>query len=249
MPAPYPLLKLPPGDFSNMFDFPAINMAAAHNMFIQSVNAMYAHAAYVKDDQIEPFITFCLTAMSVIHHHHRVEETFYFSALEEKLGKGYLDESSEEHAQFVPQMEVAEKWLEDVRDGKEVYNGEKLMRLINTFADKMIEHLTHEVEKLDRTKIRECFTEKELKDIDSQFMKIAFQEVNMYTQLPISVVCGNPETPWFPPFPTPLKWAIRYWFVRRYRAAWEFGPLDIDGKPKGLPTPPELPPANDTGLS
>ncbi|KAJ7501884.1 hypothetical protein B0H11DRAFT_2224247 [Mycena galericulata] len=73
--------------------------------------------------------------------------------------------------------------------------------------------------------------------------------------LPLSVVCGNPATPWFvlflflflflkplelpehhppsfPPFPLPLKWATRWWFARRHSAAWEFGPLDLYGNPR-----------------
>ncbi|KAF9522453.1 hypothetical protein CPB83DRAFT_111627 [Crepidotus variabilis] len=238
MPAPYPLLEMPPGNFSNPFDFPAINMAAAHNMFIQGINAMAAHAFYVKDERIQPFVLFCLTVLEIVHHHHRLEETFYFDALEKNLGEGYLTESKEEHATFVPQIEATESWLKEIRDGKATYDGSALLTQINSWSDDMIHHLNHEVERLNRDNIKERFNENELKAIDNQFMKHALKDVNLYTSLPISVVCGNPVTPWFPPLPLPLKWATRYWFSRRHREAWEFGPVGWDGKPKALPSPP-----------
>ncbi|KAF9527422.1 hypothetical protein CPB83DRAFT_907629 [Crepidotus variabilis] len=251
---------MPPGDFSNQFDFPAINMAAAHNMFIQGVNAMATHAPYVTDKKVQPFMLFCLTVLGNIHHHHRIEETFYFEALEKKLGEGYLTESKDEHETFVPQIEATESWLEDVRDGKTKYLGSTLLAQINSWADDMVHHLNHEIEKLDRNKIKECFTEKELKAIDSEFMKVALKDANFYTSLPMVLICGNPATPWrvflsfsngnmnlsngcvylrFPPFPLPLIWAIRYWYSRRHREAWEFGPLDLNGKVKPLPSSPK----------
>ncbi|KAF9527421.1 hypothetical protein CPB83DRAFT_836591 [Crepidotus variabilis] len=238
MPAPYPLIEIPPGDFSNQFDYPAISMAAAHNIFIQGVNAMAAHALHVTDEKVQPFMLFCLSVLEVVHHHHRVEETYYFDALEKKLGEGYLTESKDEHGTFVPQIEATESWLEDVRDGKTIYDGSGFLAQINSWADDMIHHLNHEVERLDREKIKECFTVNELKAIESEFMKVALKDANFYTSLPILLVCGNPATPWFPPFPLPLRWAIRYWFSRRHREAWEFGLLDLDGIVKPLPSPP-----------
>lgn len=101
--------------------------------------------------------------------------------------------------------------------------------------------------------MRAAFTEKELKAVDAAFMKLVLQKIEFATTLPLSVVCGNPATPWyvgtfphqyksshtgptmqFPPFPLPLKWATRWWFARKYSAAWEFGPLDLYGNPRAL---------------
>ncbi|KAJ7182325.1 hypothetical protein C8R43DRAFT_940482 [Mycena crocata] len=36
----------------------------------------------------------------------------------------------------------------------------------------------------------------------------------------------------FPPFPAPLKWATRWWFARKHSEAWQFGPLDLYGRPR-----------------
>lgn len=71
---------MPPGDFKNMFDFQAMwgfssvenanmthwmeafsNMAAAHNMFVQGVNAIVHHGPTVTPDKVQPFMLFCVT--------------------------------------------------------------------------------------------------------------------------------------------------------------------------------------------
>ncbi|KAJ7772860.1 hypothetical protein DFH07DRAFT_801744 [Mycena maculata] len=232
MPAPYPLLDMPPGDFKNMFDYQSINMAAAHNAFIQGINSMVSHAPAVAGDKVEPFIVFSLAVVDSIHHHHDLEEAFYFPELEKKLGKGALAPSVEQHHTFVPQLVQLKEYLEDVKAGKETYDGPLLVEKIHSFSDLMIEHLNEEIPALESSRMRAVFTEKELKDMDSAFMKLALVKIDFNMTLPLSVVCGNPATPWFPPFPTPLKWATRWWFSRKHSAAWEFGPLDLAGNPR-----------------
>jgi len=227
--ARYPLIDMPPGDYSNMFDYQAINMAAAHNTFIQGLNAMIRHGPTVKEDKVEPFMWFCLALLDNVHHHHSLEETFYFPAMEEKLGKGVLSGNIKEHEEFVPQLEALDEWCKKVQKGEEVYDGNVFLGMVEAFSDTMVAHMTHELKTLDRDIIREKFTIAELKAIDSEFMKRAMASIDFYKTMPLSVVCANPSTPWFPPFPTPLKWATRWWFARRYSAAWDFGPLDFSG--------------------
>ncbi|KDR68365.1 hypothetical protein GALMADRAFT_257009 [Galerina marginata CBS 339.88] len=237
MPAPYPLLDMPPGEFTNIFDYQAINMAAAHNMFIQGINAMVAHAPYVTEEKVQPFMVFCLTLLEGVHHHHHLEETFYFPIMEKKLGAGTLSGNVEEHTHFVPKVEEMEQWLKDVQEGREKYDAQLFLEKVNSFSDTMIDHLNHELPTLESSKIRAVFTEKELKDIDKEFMKLALSNISFYTSLPLSSVCQNPATPWFPPIPLPLKWATKWWFSRKHSEAWEFGPVDFNCKPRQLPGP------------
>ncbi|KAJ7152057.1 hypothetical protein C8R46DRAFT_1197794 [Mycena filopes] len=231
MPAPYPLIDMPPGDFNNMFDYQAINMAAAHNSFIQGINAMVAHAPRITPEKVQPFMIFSLAVVDNIHHHHEMEETFLFPELEQKLGAGALSQNVAQHKEFVPQLLELKEYLEAVKAGA-AYDGRLLVQMIHSFGDTMVAHLNDEIPSLDSSRMRAVFTEKELKDIDSAFMKIVMQKIEFATTLPLSVVCGNPATPWFPPFPTPLKWATRWWFARTHSAAWEFGPLDLYGVPR-----------------
>ncbi|PPQ72502.1 hypothetical protein CVT26_003592 [Gymnopilus dilepis] len=211
-------------------------MAAAHNHFVQGINAIIAHAPHITEEKVQPFMTFCLSLFEVIHHHHHVEETFYFDALEKKLGKGAMGENVEEHAVFVPKLEETEQWLKDIQAGKEKYDAQLCIEKVTDFADPMIAHLEHEVPTLNRERIRECFTEKELKDLDSEFMKHALGGISFWTTVPITIACGDPATAaWFPPIPTPMKWAVRWFFSRRHKEAWEFGTMDFAGNPRQLP--------------
>jgi len=205
-------------------------MAAAHNTFIQGLNAFIRHGPTVKEDKVEPFMRFCLAVLETIHHHHSLEETYYFPIMEEKLGKGALSGNIKEHEEFVPKMEALDEWCKKVQKGEAVYDGKVFLGMVEAFADTMVAHMTNELRTLDRDIIQAKFTIDELKAIDTEFVKRALASVDFYTSLPLMIVCANPSTPWFPPIPTPLKWATRWWFSRRYSKAWEFGPLDLSGK-------------------
>ncbi|KAJ6563309.1 hypothetical protein DFH09DRAFT_1315492 [Mycena vulgaris] len=216
MPAPYPLIEMPPGDFTNMFDYQAMcvplpfppvhacsqltrtrpdtrNMAAAHNTFIQGINATVAHAPSVPPKWVQPFMVFSLAVVENIHHHHGLEETFLFPEMK-KLGVGALSHNVAQH-----------------REGPGGH-GALLVQMIGAFGDTMITHLNDEISSLESSRMRVT--------------------IEFATTLPLSVVCGNPATPWFPPFPLPLKWATRWWFARKQSAGWEFGPLDLYGNPR-----------------
>jgi hypothetical protein len=138
------------------------NMAAAHNTFIQGLNAMIRHGPNVKEDKVEPFMWFCLALvrrktslwyfpfhimllfqLENIHHHHSLEETFYFPAMEEKLGEGALSENIKEHEEFVPKLEALDEWCKKVQKGEVVYDGNVFLGMVDEFADTMVAHMTH----------------------------------------------------------------------------------------------------------
>ncbi|KAJ6589755.1 hypothetical protein B0H19DRAFT_1249273 [Mycena capillaripes] len=160
-------IDMPPGEFTNIFDYQAINMAAVHNCFIQGMNAMVSH---------------------------------------KKLGAGALSQNVAEHKEFVPQLLELKDNLEAVKSGGSLYDGARLVQMIEVFSETMMAHLSDEIHTLDSARMCEAFTEQQLKDIDAAFMKFALQKIEFSTTLPLSIVCGNPDTPWFPPFPLPLKW-------------------------------------------
>ena len=216
-------------------------MAAAHNTFIQGINAIIHHGPTVPADKVQPFMVFCLALVRAlpqcvsyfpcsffpissfqldnIHHHHSLEETFYFPAMEEKLGKGALDGNVEEHKLFMPGLEAFEEWCKKVQKGEVPYDAKVFLGLVEAFADIMVAHMnsvrsylhsletyysplhthTQEIPTLDRNIMQEKFTIAELKAIDGEFMKRALATVDFYKTLPLSVVCANPSTPWWVP--------------------------------------------------
>ena len=137
-------------------------MAAAHNMFITGLNAIVHHGPTVSGNKVKPFMVFCLTVvrrasyffilptpnfllrvfqLENIHHHHTLEEDFYFPAMEEKLGKGALSVNVEQHKEFVPGVGALEEWCKKVQNDEVEYDGKVLLGLIEAFGDTMIAHL------------------------------------------------------------------------------------------------------------
>ncbi|KAJ7623773.1 hypothetical protein FB45DRAFT_1061644 [Roridomyces roridus] len=178
MPAPYPLVEMPPGDYNDPFDSQAIIMAAGHNTFIQGINAMAYHAPKVSGKKIQPFLLFSLTVVDNIHHHHHLEEELYFPEMEKRLGEGALSGNVEQHHQFVPQLEELQKYLEDAKAGK---------ARINSFGDIMVNHLNQEIPTLESSRLREKFTEKDLKDIKNLADKKALATIDFSTTLPLAL--------------------------------------------------------------
>jgi Hemerythrin HHE cation binding domain len=136
-------------------------MAAAHNTFIQGLNAMVRHGPTVTEDKVEPFMWFCLALvrrrapllylllisspfqLENIHHHHSLEETYLFPAMEEKLGAGALSANIEEHEEFVPKLEALDEWCKKVQEGEVVYDGKVFSEMVDGFADSMVAHMTN----------------------------------------------------------------------------------------------------------
>jgi hemerythrin-like domain-containing protein len=87
--------------------------------------------------------SFCTFQLDNIHHHHTLEETFYFPAMEEKLGKGVLSGNIKEHEEFVPKLEALDEWCKKVQKGAVVYDGTVFLGMVDAFADTMVAHMTH----------------------------------------------------------------------------------------------------------
>ena len=90
-----------------------------------------------------PIPTCCAFQLENIHHHHSLEEEFYFPAMEEKLGKGVLSGNVKEHEEFVPKLEALDEWCKKVQKGEVVYDGDVFLGMVDSFADTMVAHMTH----------------------------------------------------------------------------------------------------------
>jgi hypothetical protein len=54
---------------------------------------------------------------------------------------GPLSSSVAQHKEFIPELLKLKEYLENVKAGKETYNGSLLVESINSFSDVMVEHL------------------------------------------------------------------------------------------------------------
>ncbi|KAF8798468.1 hypothetical protein BYT27DRAFT_7264634 [Phlegmacium glaucopus] len=206
MPAPYPLLDMPPGNFTNKFDF----WPSAHNTFVQGINAIAHHAPTVNEDKQYP-----------------PSSLYRRNLLFPRIGRKTRQRHSQrEHKGFLPGVEALEEWCKK----EEAYDANVLLGLVDAFGDAMIAHLASEISTLDHDAIQAKFTIAELDAIEAEFKTRALGLLDIYTTLPMSLVCASPNALWFPAFPTPLKWATRWWYPKKHSEAWEFGPMDFSGK-------------------
>ena len=48
----------------------------------------------------------------------------------------------EQHEQFLPKVEELEQYLKEVQEGKAKYDGKRIIDIVESFGDVMIQHLT-----------------------------------------------------------------------------------------------------------
>ncbi|KAF8798452.1 hypothetical protein BYT27DRAFT_7343426 [Phlegmacium glaucopus] len=159
-------VDMPPGNFTKKVDFLAIKMTAAHNTFIQGINAIVHHAPTVNEDNSWCSALQCSAISTII-------------TLSKKR-KGTLSESIEQHKDFLPGVEALEEWCKKVQKSKEVYDANVLLGLVDAFGDAMIAHLASEISTLDRDVIQAKFTIAELDAIEAEFKKRALGLLDIY---------------------------------------------------------------------
>ncbi|KAJ7170811.1 hypothetical protein C8R43DRAFT_1120546 [Mycena crocata] len=220
----------PPGDWKDIFDNQAIDMSISHNMFIRGINAIYAQAEGITEEQVKPFSFFCIHFLGMLHHHHHIEETLLFPFFETKLGLHTMDKNVEQHAAFMDGLTDLETYLKAVQEGTATYKAATLIEKLNSFADILIEHLREEIATLESSRMREAFTKKELEDLEAALGKQILKEISLVTNLPMGLICHDKSTaPYFPPLPKPILWIVQYGLFRLHSDAWAFGPCDVNG--------------------
>ena len=65
-----------------------------------------------------------------------------FPRFEERFGKEVMQVNLRQHELFIPKVEELEQYLKDVQEGKERYDGQRVIDIIESFGDTMVQHLT-----------------------------------------------------------------------------------------------------------
>jgi hemerythrin-like domain-containing protein len=125
----------------------ATEMALIHNVFIRILNCIYLQAPNVKEEKdISDFIVFTYAWIITLHEHHGNEEKLFFPWLEADIGtKGAMEKNVEQHHVFEPGMSALEAYVVAVKDGKEKYDGAKIVALIDVFGSILAKHLAEEI--------------------------------------------------------------------------------------------------------
>lgn len=132
----------------------ATEMANVHNLLLRGLNSIYLQAPYVKDPKdIADLLFYTHAWAATVHHHHSVEESHFFPKMEALAKDAGLEGCSmetnlEQHHAFEKGLEETNKWVEDVRAGKQEYDSKKLVNYIDSFAPTLTQHLHDEIDTL-----------------------------------------------------------------------------------------------------
>ncbi|KAJ7650090.1 hypothetical protein FB45DRAFT_9174 [Roridomyces roridus] len=234
MPFPWPLIAIPAGDWDDSLERQAIEMAAAHNAFIRSLNAIHAQADTIRDDQAKDFAFFCVSFCEMLHHHHDIEESMVFPFFETKLGAGAMSDNVSQHRAFDASFSSFQSWFQEVYDGKATYSAPVALEKVDALGDVLVSHLAAEIPTIHADKLRAAgFKAQDFKDLEKRMMSVILKDISFFTSMPMGILSHDRESlPEFPPLPKPLLWAVRYGFSWKFAKSWEFAPCDWEGKVK-----------------
>ncbi|OIW24587.1 hemerythrin HHE cation binding domain-containing protein [Coniochaeta ligniaria NRRL 30616] len=149
---PFPLINSP--EFANkqngvptdLFDHCASEMACVHNLMVRGLNAIYLQAPHIKPADEKAFVNFIRIWHQLLHAHHSGEEDHFFPILEAMAGeKGMMEANVEQHHAFHDPLHAFHEYIEAVAAGKDKYDGQKIVGLIDAFGPMLMQHLADEI--------------------------------------------------------------------------------------------------------
>lgn len=150
-----------------MFSRVASEMSLVHNMVIRGLNSIYLQAPRVSQNDVPSFLQYALAWWALVNVHHTGEETDFFPYLEDVTGqKGLMDVNVDQHHAFGDGLQRFKTYMEDCVAGKQKFEGNKVVGIIDEFGEVLVTHLTDEIPTL--LQLREVGMEK-LGGLEKQF--------------------------------------------------------------------------------
>jgi hemerythrin-like domain-containing protein len=143
----------------------AQQMVHLHNCILRLLNSIYNQAVYVKSEEdIRDFLAYIKHWHDELHHHHSVEEDFFFPRIETLTGvPGVMEGNVEQHNAFEPGLKALGDYATST--SIEDYNGKKVQSIIDDFGHILSTHLADEIptllalEKYDDKAIRKLWSD------------------------------------------------------------------------------------------
>jgi hemerythrin-like domain-containing protein len=123
-------------------------MCLAHNLLLRWLNAIYLQAPHVKSPtDVSDFITYAQVWHETIHHHHAMEEEYFFPWIEAYSGeKGIMDKNVQQHEAFHKGLKEFGEYVHNVK--VEEYDGMRLRGIVDAFGEALTLHLKEEIKTL-----------------------------------------------------------------------------------------------------
>jgi hemerythrin-like domain-containing protein len=129
-------------------------MANVHNIILRGLNSIYLQAPHVSQPADIMDLMFYIKAWAgAVHVHHSHEETILFPritelAKEAGLDAAVMDGNTEQHHAFEDGLKETLAWAEEVRASKREFDDKALLKLIDSFAPVLTQHLHDEIKSL-----------------------------------------------------------------------------------------------------
>ncbi|KAK4499660.1 hypothetical protein PRZ48_010178 [Zasmidium cellare] len=206
-------------------------MAVVHNCILRGLNAIYLQAHLVIEEQdIKDFQYLIHAWCKWVQAHHSLEDDAMFPMLAEAAGNpGLLQESSDQHQEFVSGID---QLLELSLDQVSGYSPRRVRGLIDYFAPAMHRHFADEVEALltlrpfDSAALMQAYSKAEegIRHIDDEAKARIFP-----LALGLRDVAYEGGNDW-PHFPLEMEEDVVDRLVPLHAGAWKFLPRDFTGE-------------------
>jgi hemerythrin-like domain-containing protein len=156
-------------------------MALVHNTFIRALNSIYLHAPLIATSNqslSRDLLSYCQCWVALVTLHHQTEEKFLFSAFEERIpgAKGILAVNVHQHEEFHDGLAAFEKYVNSALAGRESYDSERLLKLIDGFSEPLMKHFNDEIPTLMR--MEEAGQGDDIMKVHEEFEVIVWKDID-----------------------------------------------------------------------
>ncbi|KAE9381132.1 hypothetical protein N431DRAFT_440019 [Stipitochalara longipes BDJ] len=233
---PYPLLATPKAEGVSAATLKvATDMCFVHNLFTRSINSIVLQYEQVeKKEDVADFLVYLQSWHESVHHHHDVEEKYFFPDIENYTGeKGIMEKNIKQHDMFHGGLKDFGEYVYSVKP--QDWDKEKFGEMLKSIVPPLMTHLQEEIPTL--LALDKYGGDKLIKAWEDLEKKALSGAPDLYRAVPFAQGLVDPSFdpnqqspfPWFMPIISQL------WLSRRYKGAWRFSPCTLFGKHKELP--------------
>lgn len=131
----------------------ASEMTVIHNLLLRGINSIYNQCLGVSEkgtdkDKLD-FVNYAYQWVDMLEEHHQAEEEQFFPQMGELAGvPGLMDSSVEQHQLFHHGLEKFQTYLNEVKAGSAVFDGQTLKDIVDEFMPILRAHLDDEIDAL-----------------------------------------------------------------------------------------------------
>jgi len=180
-------------------------MALVHNTFIRGLNSIYLHAPLISPANkslSHDLLSYCECWVALVALHHQTEEKFLFSAFEKQIpsARGILAANMHQHEEFHDGLAAFEKYVNSALAGRELYDPNLLLKLIDGFSEPLMKHFEDEI--LTLMRLEETGQGKNVMKVHEEFEVIVRKDIDavntpvFWFQMPYKIISklANPSS-------------------------------------------------------